>query len=115
MTDVRLAPASEIADHDSVSSLRQWLQGEDAFRGRVRAEGRALVPNEMGGAADVLVVAVSSGGALTVLVNSVSTWLRQRRSRYAVEIQRVDGTVIRVTAEGPAADASAAAFDFPSG
>jgi hypothetical protein len=54
----------------------------------------------MGSVVDTLAVAVGSGGALTVLANSLSTWLRQpRRSTVRVSVVRPDGTKIEIVVE----------------
>ena len=96
---------------DELSSLRNWLAGEDEFRGRVRIESAAIEAGAMGGVAEALVVALGSGGALTVLAGSVSVWLRERRSSLTVRIVNADGSSQEITASGPAADTLAAKVD----
>ncbi|MGI8335855.1 effector-associated constant component EACC1 [Actinomadura scrupuli] len=83
-----------------VESLGDWLRGEPELAGRVRGEGAAPRPGELGAALDVLVVAVGSGGALTVLGKSLSTWLTQpRRSQVRIRVKGEAGRVIEIDAD----------------
>jgi Effector Associated Constant Component 1 len=106
---VEVSGADEL--HDELSSLLNWLAGEDAFRGRVWIASSAIEAGAMGGLAEALTVALESGGALTVLAGSVSVWLRQRRSKLTVKIVNPDGSSQEITASGPAADTLAAKVD----
>jgi hypothetical protein len=67
-------------------SLRDWLQRDDEFRGRVSMVPRQPGPHEMGTAVEFLSVALGSGGAGAVLAGSLSTWLKARRTRISVEL-----------------------------
>lgn len=101
-----------VADgHPELMSLREWISNESELRGRVRVDEPEPADGQMGGLAEVLTVALASGGALTVLASSVSVWLQQRRSEISVEIVRPDGSLTRVTASGPAADDVASKLD----
>jgi hypothetical protein len=83
-----------------LASLNEWLRRTDELRGHVRAVPNVPEPGEMGGAIDVLVVAAGAGGALTVLANSLSVWLRlPRRSTVTVSVERPDGTRVAITGE----------------
>lgn len=75
--EVRIAVDSSNADRDA-RALWDWLSREDELRGRVGQRTKPVADGEMGGALDVLAVAVGSSGALTVLVKSLSTWLTHR-------------------------------------
>jgi hypothetical protein len=75
--EVRIAVDSSNADRDA-RALWDWLSSEDELRGRVRQQSKPIAQGEMGSALDVLAVAAGSGGALTVLVKSLSTWLTHR-------------------------------------
>lgn len=80
-----------ITAHQNVDELRAllaWLRLEDELRGRVRIEA-AFDPDgrEMGGALDVLTVALGSGGAGVVLARSLSTWFTHRRSDVKLTIK----------------------------
>jgi hypothetical protein len=94
--------------YDQLTSLRQWLNDEDALRGRVDRPAAAIPSGAMGGGlADVLIVAVGSGGVLTALAASVWAWLQSRRSTLTVKVRVPNGRSIEITAAGPAADAVA--------
>jgi hypothetical protein len=98
-----LAVHGERDDIAALSALRQWLSDEPEFRGQIATGGAQLSDSDMGAVVDVLVVAVGSGGALTMLVNSISTWLQQRRSEVEVELTTSTGDVVRIKASGPVA------------
>jgi hypothetical protein len=95
---------------EEVQNLRSWLGNEREFRGRVDLDAAAVRPGEMGALVDVLTVAVASGGAVTVLANSVSLWLQQRHSALKVEVVNPDGACTTITAEGHVADEMAKMF-----
>ncbi|MEV6340283.1 hypothetical protein AB0M12_36845 [Nocardia vinacea] len=96
--------------HEEFMSLRDWLGREPQFRGGVRAAERVVKPGEMGTLEDVLIVALGSGGAATVLARSVSVWLQQRRSGLSVRVTGPNGHCVEIAAEGPAADQVAKLF-----
>ncbi len=86
-------------DGDVLRSLLDWLQQEDTLRGRVRAARTPVRPGEMGALDTALVVALSSGGAGTVLAASVSTWLSQsRRADVTLTVTAEDGRHIELDA-----------------
>ena len=71
-----------------VESLSDWLRGEPELAGRLRVAGPMPGEGELGSLADVLVVAVGSGGTLSVLVTSLKAWLAQpRRSDVRIRVQ----------------------------
>jgi hypothetical protein len=70
-----------------------------------------MQPGDMGALAEVLTVALASGGAVTTLAGSVSVWLEQRRSNITVEIVDAHGNSTKVTAGGRAADTVAKNFN----
>lgn len=96
--------------YEEVQSLRAWLADEREFRGRVELDAVPVQPGEMGALTDVLTVALASGGAVTVLANSVSVWLQQRHSALRVEVRNPDGAHTTITAEGHVADEMAKMF-----
>ena len=98
-----LAVRGESDEIAALSALRQWLSDEPEFRGRITTGGAQLSDSDMGAVVDVLVVAVGSGGALTMLVSSISSWLQQRRSEVEVEMTTSTGEIVRIRASGPAA------------
>ncbi|MFI9405133.1 hypothetical protein [Nocardia sp. NPDC052316] len=99
--------------HPELVSLRDWLSREPLLRGGVHTRAQAISPGEMGALDEVLVVALGGGGAVTVLVRSVSVWLQQRRSTLIVKITASNGTQVEITSEGPAADQVATMLGAP--
>jgi hypothetical protein len=63
---------------DQWRSLRDWLGREVELRGHVElVEGKAAPGTLGGGLAAALTVGLGSGGAVTVLVSGIVSWLRQ--------------------------------------
>jgi hypothetical protein len=86
-----------------LESLDDWLRGESELAGRVKLAGPPPRKGELGALSDVLIVAVGSGGALTVvgaaLAGALKAWLSQpRRSDMTLKIHRPDGTSVEITA-----------------
>ena len=84
-------------------SLREWLSSEPEFRGHLYGEGEESTPGAMGAVSDVLVVALGSGGAMTVLFQSLNAWLQARRPEVSVDVTNPDGSTVRISASGSAA------------
>jgi hypothetical protein len=85
---------------EELRNLTAWLKAEDDLRGRVALTGAPPAPGEMGSLADVVTVALSSGGAITVLAGSVAVWLRQRRSDITIEITAAGtGRSVKISAD----------------
>jgi hypothetical protein len=83
-----------------LESLDDWLQGEPELAGRVRVCAPVPREGELGALAEVLVAAVSSGGALSVLAASLYTWLSQpRRSDVRIRVEGGDGRVVEIDAD----------------
>lgn len=78
---------------EDLRSLAQWLQAGHELRGCMRLVHGEIQPGEMGGALDVLAVALSTGGTATVLVRSLFAWLgtRRRPSSVHLKLKRPDG------------------------
>ncbi|MFI8459487.1 hypothetical protein ACIRST_33540 [Kitasatospora sp. NPDC101447] len=66
------------------AELWEWLRHERELVGLVRAVPTVPAEGELGGAVEVLEVALGSGGAGAVLAGSLSTWLRTRRTDVTV-------------------------------
>ena len=82
-----------------VESLSDWFRGEPELAGRLRVAGPMPGEGELGALADVLVVAVGSGGALSVLATSLKAWLAQpRRSDVRIRVQRDGGETVEIDA-----------------
>ena len=94
---ISLAGGNPAADLESLDS---WLGGELELAGRVRLSAPVPREGELGSVADVLVAAVSSGGALSVLAASLYAWLSQpRRSDVRIRVQGEAGRVVEIDAD----------------
>jgi len=83
-----------------LESLDGWLQGEPELAGRVRVSAPVLRKGELGALAEVLVAAVGSGGALSVLAASLYAWLSQpRRSDVRIRVEGDNGSVVEINAD----------------
>jgi hypothetical protein len=88
------------SDLTELESLRDWLCHEQALAGRVKFTGSTPRDNELGVAAQALLVAVGSGGAVSVLIGSLKAWVSlPRRSDVRIRVQGVDGRVAEITAD----------------
>jgi hypothetical protein len=87
-------------------SLADWLNSEDALRGRVRPVRLAPEAGKMGAAVEFLSVALGSGGAGAVLVRSISAWLTQRRSEVSVSLKDAYGREFQFSAKSAKQDPS---------
>ncbi|MET7393970.1 hypothetical protein ABZS66_10795 [Dactylosporangium sp. NPDC005572] len=75
---------------DDLWSLQEWLGHEPDLAGAVRLTTARPEGHELG-AADVLSVAVGSGGAIAVLAASLRAWFAQpRRSDVKLTLSRGD-------------------------
>ena len=93
---LRLAAPDE---SDELAALYEWLLNDSDLRGAIRRDDAAPVPGHMGALADVLTVALGSGGAITALVASLRTYFTQRRSDIKIEIRTDDGASLVVDAK----------------
>ncbi|MGW6700026.1 effector-associated constant component EACC1 [Nocardia sp. NPDC055049] len=101
---VQLRVREDLHTEAELISLHEWLNHEPELRGKVHTDAHSKpAAGEMGWPVDVLVVSVGSGGAITVLVGSVTTWIRTRRSTLFVEVTKPDGSKLRIDARGPVA------------
>jgi hypothetical protein len=83
-----------------LESLETWLQGEPELAGQVRLSSPVPREGELGALADVLVAAVGSGGALSVLAASLHAWLsRPARSDVRIRVQGDAGRVVEIDAD----------------
>lgn len=71
-----------------LAALLEWLRGERGLAGAVREIRLPPAPDELGGAVEVLVVALGSGGVAGTLATSLFGWLRTRRPSLKVEITK---------------------------
>ncbi len=91
---VSLGGAGDMA---ALESLDAWLRDEPRLAGRVRPLPSPPKPGEMGALAEALLVAVGSGGALSVLASAISSWLAQpRRSDIQVRVEVPGERIVEV-------------------
>jgi hypothetical protein len=88
--DVRVVLHSRSLE-DSLN-LGQWLGAEPEIRPNLRRVTRPPADGEMGSVADVLQVAVATGGTATVLAAALKSWLEQpRRSSIRIVVEYAGG------------------------
>jgi membrane-associated two-gene conflict system component 1 (EACC1) len=87
------------AGPDDLRTLAAFLSEERELRGRVNVVDEAPPPGKLGAVSDVLVVAVGSGGALTVLAGAVAAWVQSRGSKVKVLLQGPAGQKAEIAAE----------------
>ncbi|MGK5738131.1 effector-associated constant component EACC1 [Micromonospora sp. URMC 103] len=89
--EIELKPDGS-ATTDDLISLATWLRQERSLHGRVRQIRRMPSETELGGAFELISVAIGSGGLATVLAGSLSAWL-QTRSKIRIRITRGERSV----------------------
>ena len=94
---ISLAGGAQAGD---LESLEEWLTGEPELAGQVRLSASGPREGELGALAEVLIAAVSSGGAVSVLATSLRAWLSQpRRSDVRIRVEGDGGRVVEIAAE----------------
>lgn len=78
---------------DQMAALGQWLNQEDELRGRVHTARAPIGETELGSVTELLTVALSSGGAGTVLATSLKTWLLTRKTTAKITVRCAGRTV----------------------
>ncbi|WP_216918122.1 effector-associated constant component EACC1 [Nocardia noduli] len=81
-------------DHSDLVQLLDWFRRDDVLRGRAQLQTPSLSDGQMGGLADVLMVACGAGGIGTVLVGSLRTWFTTRHSDLTLTVTLPNGTEI---------------------
>jgi hypothetical protein len=85
---------------ESPAELLEWLSQEPELQGLVHPAGTAPGPGEMGVWSDVLVAAVGSGGAASVLAASLKTFLSlPQRSDVTIVVTGPDGRRVEIDAK----------------
>lgn len=77
----------------ALADLAGWLADESDFRGRVKLESGQVKSTDLGSAAELLTVILGSGGAGTVLVSSLITWLQTRRTTAKITVESAKGKI----------------------
>jgi hypothetical protein len=87
----------QISRGDAVAeftSLWEWLRAERVLAGAVRAVPRQPAQTELGGAFELLAVALGSGGAGATLARSLAAWLQTRRPGVKITVTSQSGSVM---------------------
>lgn len=96
--EVRISLAG--GDLSDLEALHDWLRDERELSGRVRAVSPDPKAGELGTLTDALIVAVGSGGTISVLAASLKAWLSlPRRSDVRIRIHRSDGGSVEIEAK----------------
>ncbi|MFF3225386.1 hypothetical protein ACFYV7_21510 [Nocardia suismassiliense] len=77
---------------DDLVSLSQWLRRERDLASKVTMTSRPPSEEELGGAWDMLSVAVGSGGTFAVLAMSLESWFRNR-PKTTIRIKRGEDSI----------------------
>lgn len=80
-----------------LTALVGWLRTERELEGAVQVMRRDIAETELGSGLDVISVAVGSGGVGAALAQSLSAWLRTRRSDVKVTLT-ANGRTVEVDA-----------------
>jgi hypothetical protein len=90
---------------DELRALRTWLTQEEQLRGRViLTQDGPPGSGTLGMAMEALSVSIESGGAVTVLVAGIMSWIRQRygqrhrASTTVIKLRRADGAMVEISA-----------------
>jgi Effector Associated Constant Component 1 len=96
-TRISVAAADFAAE---LESLCDWLRAEPELDGRVHLTGPVPAESELGALADAIVVAVGTGGVISVLASSLKGWLSQpRRADVRIRVHGEDGLVLEIDAD----------------
>ena len=78
---------------EDLADLAEWLGAENELRGRYRIIQNAISDTELGSIPDLLMVALGSGGAGTVLASSLITWLQTRKTRAKITVETAERSI----------------------
>jgi hypothetical protein len=88
-----------------LGELAEWLRHERELRGRIRLEQGAPAPDEMsGGLPEALVVALSTGGAVTVLARAAVEWVKHRTRDVTLKVVRANGESFEIGVQRATSD-----------
>lgn len=96
---IRVSGGDEVAE---LAELIGHLRTERGLAGLVRAERSAVGPEDLGGALDVVAVAIGSGGVVAVLAQSLSGWVKSRRPPVKFTLSTRDGLTLELEATADA-------------
>lgn len=96
--EIRVAESGDFGRE--FAALYDWLLKEPEFRGHVKVIRAAPGPDEMGSLPEVLMVALGAGGAGTVLANTLSVWIKSRRTSVRLMVKCGKAREVELEAEG---------------
>lgn len=101
MAHVNVRSLSDLSA-DELRSLADWLSATAELRGHISLFERVTESEHMGGILEAVTIAVSSGGAATVLIRSLFTWLtqRQRGATLRLDLTKPDGQETHLEIDG---------------
>jgi hypothetical protein len=87
---------NEVSDFEELSD---WLRQEEGLRGLISEGDAEPAADELGALVDVLVAAVGSGGALTVLLSSLQAFIATRGADIKITLKGEGGREVTVDAK----------------
>lgn len=85
---------------DTLESLRSWLAYEPELTGSVTPMPAATRPGALSWTTDALLLALGSGGTLSILAASLKAWLNQpRNADVRIEIRNSAGRSVVIDAQ----------------
>jgi hypothetical protein len=98
--DVQVCISIVGGDQAELESLDDWLRREHELAGRITFAAAGPREGELGVLGEALIVAVSSGGTVSVLAASLKAWLSlPRRSDVRIRVQGTDGRAVEIDAD----------------
>lgn len=104
-TDLSITVTITDGSLDELRALRAWLTQEERLRGRVTlTQDGPPEPGTLGMALEALSVSIESGGAVTVLIAGIMSWIRQRYGQRhranatVIKLRRADGATVEISA-----------------
>ena len=94
---------------EAAYELKDWLDDVAELRGRSAVEVGATPVGQQGAVSDVLVVALGSGGVVTVLAGVLTRWIAARKPSRMTVVVRDGKKEVRVEADQTAQSAELAA------
>ncbi|MEV5653722.1 hypothetical protein [Streptomyces sp. NPDC052291] len=89
---------TDSAERMHLESLDSWLRMDSSFRGRTKLSGTPS-ENDLGTAVELLTVAIGSGGVISVLAASLSSWFQQpKRTDITLKVTRPNGKSVEIHA-----------------
>jgi hypothetical protein len=104
--DVQVRISITGGDQAELESLDDWLRHEHGLAGRVTFAAAQPWEGDLGVLGEALIVAVGSGGAISVLAAALKSWLSlPRRSDVRIKVEeRADRRIVEIEADRVSAE-----------